>query len=153
MPVSVNSQIISLTSIVQSALPLSREVGRLHLYTRILKCQSSAERSGRCDVFPLSLHTCLHTWSVTSWTGHQMDPWRRNQSPLEREVGQQWSILDGKREVVGGRVNSGQAGAHAAVFSLLPASHSDSVPVFTVLVISTLSFHLLPCSFSSCREH
>lgn len=154
VPASVNSQIILLTSKVQSALPLGWEVGRLHLYTNVsLKCQSSSERSGRYDVFLLSLHTCLHTCSVTFWTGHQMDPWQRNQSPLEREVGQQRSILDGEREVVGGRVNSGQARAHAAVFSLLPASHADSLQVFSVLVISSFSFHRPSCSFSSCREH
>lgn len=115
MPVSVNSKIVSLTSEVQSALPLSREVGQLRLYTNVsLKCQSSAERSERCDVFH-SAYTLVCIRAVSP--SEQDTRWILGREFREREVGQQRSILDGEREVVGGRVNSGHARAHAAVFS------------------------------------
>lgn len=40
--------------------------------------------------------------NVTFCIGYQLDPWQRNQSSVEREVGQQQSILDREREVVEG---------------------------------------------------
>lgn len=39
---------------------------------------------------------------VTFCVCYQLDPWQRNQSSVEREVGQQQSILDREREVVEG---------------------------------------------------
>lgn len=107
------------------------------------------------DVFLFSLLACLHTYDVTFYIGWQMDPWQRNQSSVEREVGQQQSILDRGRKMVGGWVTSGQVLAHIAVISLLSATHTDFQPVshfLSCLNYKNPLFHLLTRCVSSLQS-
>ncbi len=122
------------------------------MYPVSFKCQSSTVS---CGVFLFSRHTSLHTYDVALCIGCQMEALQRNQSSVEREVGQQQQrFLDREREMVGGWVTSGQVLAHIAVISLVSASHTDSQPVSHFSVVRSLSLHLLTrqCLFCKVNE-
>lgn len=117
---------------IECSLPY-RDVGQL-LYTWVYPQNIRVQQCTRSDMMcSCTAYTLVsnRTWCVC----YQMDPWQRNQSSVEREVGQQKSILDRERGVVGGWVTSWQELAHIVVFSLLPASHTD----FQLSLLSCLS--------------
>lgn len=57
-------------------------------------CNISEFNSALRAMWCVPVHVSNHTWCAC----YQMDPWQRNQSSVEREVGQQKSILDRERD-------------------------------------------------------